>query len=85
MSGFFAKKARRKKRLARMPRLQAAASDLWPFTTHYFLPGSWLGEGPIITDRPRMIGLTAARETELLHVALPGLRELLSREPAFWR
>jgi CRP/FNR family transcriptional regulator, cyclic AMP receptor protein len=66
-------------------RLQAASGNLGPFTTHYFRPGSWLGEGPIITDRPRMIGLNAARETELLHVPLPGLRELLNREPAFWR
>jgi CRP/FNR family transcriptional regulator, cyclic AMP receptor protein len=66
-------------------RLQAATGDLGPFITHYFRPGSWLGEGPIITDGPRMIGLNAARETEVLHVPLRELRELLNREPAFWR
>jgi CRP/FNR family cyclic AMP-dependent transcriptional regulator len=66
-------------------RLQAATGDLGPFITHYFRPGAWLGEGPIITDGPRMIGLNAARETEVLHVPLRGLRELLNGEPAFWR
>ncbi len=66
-------------------RLSAAAGDLGPFMTHYFRPGSWLGEGPIITDEPRIVGLSAAKETELLHVPLSGLRELLKKEPAFWR
>jgi CRP/FNR family cyclic AMP-dependent transcriptional regulator len=66
-------------------RLAAAAGELGPFITHYFRPGSWLGEGPIITDGPRIIGLNAARQTELLHVPLPGLRELLNQEPGFWR
>ena len=66
-------------------RLQTAAGDLGPLITHYFRPGSWLGEGPIISDGPRIIGLSAARETELLQVPLPSLRELLIREPAFWR
>jgi CRP/FNR family transcriptional regulator, cyclic AMP receptor protein len=66
-------------------RLAAAAGDLGPFITHYFRPGSWLGEGPIITDRPRIIGLNAAKQTELLHVPLPSLRELLKSEPGFWR
>ena len=66
-------------------RLAAATGDLGPFITHYFRPGSWLGEGPIITDKPRIIGLTAAKQTELLHVPLPSLRELLRSEPVFWR
>lgn len=66
-------------------RLSAAAGDLGPFITHYFRPGSWLGEGPIITDRPRIIGLNAAKHTELLHVPLLSLRELLKSEPGFWR
>jgi CRP/FNR family transcriptional regulator, cyclic AMP receptor protein len=66
-------------------RLAAAAGEIGPFITHYFRAGSWLGEGPIITDGPRMIGLNAAKETELLHVPLPSLRELLNREPAYWR
>jgi CRP/FNR family transcriptional regulator, cyclic AMP receptor protein len=66
-------------------RLAAAAGELGPFITHYFRPGSWLGEGPIITDGPRMIGLNAAKETELLYVPLPSLRELLDQDPVFWR
>jgi CRP/FNR family cyclic AMP-dependent transcriptional regulator len=66
-------------------RLAAATGELGPFITHYFRPGSWLGEGPIITDGPRMIGLNAARQTELLHVTLPSLRELLTTQPIFWR
>ncbi len=66
-------------------RLAAAAGELGPFITHYFRPGSWLGEGPIITDGPRMIGLNAAKETELLHVPLSSLRELLNQDPVFWR
>lgn len=66
-------------------RLAAATGELGPFITHYFRPGSWLGEGPIITDGPRMIGLNAAKQTELLHVPLASLRELLKQEPAFWR
>jgi CRP/FNR family transcriptional regulator, cyclic AMP receptor protein len=66
-------------------RLAAAAGELGPFMTHYFRPGSWLGEGPIITGGPRIIGLNAAKQTELLHVPLPCLRELLKGEPGFWR
>ena len=66
-------------------RLAAATGELGPLITHYFRPGSWLGEGPIITDGPRIIGLNAARQTELLHVPLFSLRELLTKEPVFWR
>lgn len=66
-------------------RLSATAGDSGPFFTHYFRRGSWIGEGPVIAESHRAIGLSAATDTELLHVPLPGLREILNREPSFWR
>ena len=66
-------------------RLSATAGESGPFFTHYFRRGSWIGEGPVIAESHRAIGLNAATDTELLHVPLSGLREILSREPSFWR
>ena len=48
-------------------------------------PGTWLGVASAITGQPRRVGLRATRHTELLHLSLPAIHEIVSSDPATWR
>ena len=62
-----------------------APGERGPYLAHFAQPGSWIGEGAIVTGRPRQVGLIATRACELLHLPLNDLQALLADDPAAWR
>jgi CRP/FNR family transcriptional regulator, cyclic AMP receptor protein len=56
-----------------------------PYFAHFFGPSDWFGEGPAISGRPRIVGLSALRQTELLHLLLGAVDEILHDQPSTWR
>jgi CRP-like cAMP-binding protein len=56
-----------------------------PYFAHFFRPGDWFGEGPAISGRPRIVGLSAVRDTELLYLSLGAVDEILRERPSSWR
>jgi CRP/FNR family transcriptional regulator, cyclic AMP receptor protein len=56
-----------------------------PYFAHFFGPGDWFGEGPEISGRPRIVGLSAVRETEMLYLSLRSVDDILREQPASWR
>ncbi|RTL52156.1 MAG: Crp/Fnr family transcriptional regulator [Bradyrhizobiaceae bacterium] len=66
-------------------RVSIAAGENGPYLAHLFRPGIWVGEAPLIKGVPRMLGLTAAGQTDTLTVPLHALQDILRRDPAAWR
>ena len=66
-------------------RVSVAQGERGPYFAHFFGPGDWFGEGPAISGRARIVGLCAARDTELLHLSLRSVDEILREQPASWR
>jgi CRP/FNR family transcriptional regulator, cyclic AMP receptor protein len=62
-----------------------APGERGPYFAHFFGPGAWFGEGPIISGRPRMASMLATRKTELLHLSLRSIEEILQEQPSSWR
>ncbi len=56
-----------------------------PYTAHFALPGSWFGQAAAFTRQPRRIGLIATRDTELLHLPLQAIDEIVRCDPSAWR
>jgi CRP/FNR family transcriptional regulator, cyclic AMP receptor protein len=56
-----------------------------PYTAHLALPGAWFGEASVFTRRPRMAGLTATRETTLMHLPLCAIDDIVKGDPGAWR
>ena len=55
------------------------------YTAHLAMPGSWFGEAAAFTRQPRKVGLTATRNSQLLHLPLRSIDEIVKRDPAAWR
>ena len=66
-------------------RVSVAQGERGPYFAHFFGPGDWFGEGPAISGRARIVGLCAARDSELLHLSLRSVDEILREQPASWR
>jgi CRP-like cAMP-binding protein len=62
-----------------------APGERGPFLAHFAQPGTWLGEAAAFTERPRQIGLSVTRDTQVLHLPLPAIREIVGADPAAWR
>jgi CRP/FNR family transcriptional regulator, cyclic AMP receptor protein len=56
-----------------------------PYFVHLFGPGAWIGEGPSIPGRPRIITPTAAGACRLLFLPQSAILEIVRREPDCWR
>ena len=56
-----------------------------PYTAHFSTPGNWFGEVSAFTRQPQRVGLTAARDTVLLHLPLRAFNEIVSKDPSAWR
>jgi CRP/FNR family cyclic AMP-dependent transcriptional regulator len=56
-----------------------------PYLAHFFRPGEWFGEGPAISGRPRVVGLAAGRDSELLHLPLHAVDAIVADQPGSWR
>jgi CRP/FNR family transcriptional regulator, cyclic AMP receptor protein len=61
-----------------------ATGERGPYFAHFFRPGEWFGEGPIIWGRPRMVGISAARKTETLCLSMTSVEEILAEQPSSW-
>jgi CRP/FNR family transcriptional regulator, cyclic AMP receptor protein len=66
-------------------RVSVAQGERGPYFAHFFGPGDWFGEGPAISGRSRIVGLCAARDSELLHLSLRSVDDILREQPASWR
>jgi CRP/FNR family cyclic AMP-dependent transcriptional regulator len=62
-----------------------APGERGPYLAHVFRPGAWFGETPAFSGQSRRIGVVATRDTELLHLPLQGIHEIVSRDPEAWR
>lgn len=66
-------------------RVSLASAESGPFFGHLMRPGTWIGEGPLITRQPRLVGLSAGRRSEVLLLPLPAIQSLLETYPAGWQ
>jgi CRP/FNR family transcriptional regulator, cyclic AMP receptor protein len=66
-------------------KVSVAQGERGPYFAHFFGPGDWFGEGPAISGRSRIVGLCAARDSELLHLSLRSVDDILREQPASWR
>lgn len=62
-----------------------ATGERGPYFAHFFQPGTWFGEGPLISGTPRIAGISAIRETTLLQLSKHAMEEILRDDPASWR
>ena len=65
--------------------ISIAPGERGPFIAHFAQPGTWFGEAAAFTEQPRRIGLAVARDTEVLHLPLPAIREIVTADPGAWR
>lgn len=54
-------------------------------TIHRAEPGFWIGEAALLAGATRLAGLSAALDSRVFHLPLAPLRELLQRDPGYWR
>ncbi len=66
-------------------RITIAPGDEGPFFAHLMQPGIWVGEGPALSGQPRLVGLSAGRDSEVLHLPLAAIHALVEAQPAVWR
>ena len=65
--------------------LSIAPGERGPYVAHFARPGTWFGEAAAFTEQPRRIGLAVTRDSELLHLPLPAIREIVAADPGAWR
>lgn len=65
--------------------ISIAPGERGPYVAHFARPGTWFGEAAAFTEQPRRIGLAVTRDTEVLHLPLPAIREIVAAEPGAWR
>jgi CRP-like cAMP-binding protein len=56
-----------------------------PVTIHRAEPGFWIGEAAMMAGATRLVGLSAALDSRVFHIPTAPLRDLLQREPGYWR
>ena len=65
--------------------ISMAPNERGPYFAHFARPGSWFGEVAAFTGQPRRVGLAATRDSEMLHLPLHGIREIVDNNPVAWR
>jgi CRP-like cAMP-binding protein len=65
--------------------LSIAPGERGPYIAHFARPGTWFGEAAAFTEQPRRIGLAVTRDSKLLHLPLPAIREIVTANPGAWR
>jgi len=65
--------------------ISVAPGERGPYLAHFALPGTWFGEAAAITRQPRRVGLTASRDSKLLHLPLHAIDDIVGRDPGAWR
>lgn len=62
-----------------------APEERGPNIAHFARPGTWFGEAAVITEQPRRIGLTVARDAELLSLPIHAFKAIAHSKPEAWR
>jgi CRP-like cAMP-binding protein len=65
--------------------ISIAPGERGPYIAHFAQPGMWFGEAAAFTEQPRRIGLAVTRDSEVLHLPLPAIREIVASDPGTWR
>lgn len=65
--------------------VSVSPGDLGPYTAHFGLPGGWYGQASVFTRQPRRVGLIATRDSQLLHLPLRAIDELVRHDPGAWQ
>src|SRR5271166_2420831 len=65
--------------------LSIAPGERGPYVAHFARPGTWFGEAAAFTEQPRRIGLAVTRDSKVLHLPLPAIREVVTADPGAWR
>ena len=65
--------------------ISVAPREMGPYTAHFAMPGFWLGEAAAFTRQSRRVGVTATRDSVLLHLPLRAIDEIVARDPSAWR
>ncbi len=65
--------------------LSVAPGERGPYVAHFARPGTWFGEAAAFTGQPRRIGLAVTRDSKLLHLPLPAIREIVAADPGAWQ
>jgi len=65
-------------------KVMVSAGEHGPYLVHMMWPGAWLGEGPSITGRPRVVTMTATADCDLLFLPRSSIHEIVQADPAFW-
>jgi len=65
--------------------ISIAPGERGPYVAHFAWPGTWFGEAAALTEQPRKISLAVSRDSEVLHLPLPAIREIVAADPGAWR
>jgi CRP/FNR family cyclic AMP-dependent transcriptional regulator len=65
--------------------ISVAPRELGPYTAHLVMPGFWFGQAGAFTRGPRRGGVTATRDSELLHLPLRAIDAIVKHDPSTWR
>ena len=65
-------------------RISVASAESGPFFAHLMRPGTWIGEGPLITRQPRLVGLSTGSHSDVLLLPLPAIQSILDMHPVGW-
>jgi CRP/FNR family transcriptional regulator, cyclic AMP receptor protein len=65
--------------------LSIAPGERGPYVAHFARPGTWFGEAAAFTEQPRRVSLAVTRDSEVLHLPLPAIREIVAADPGAWR
>lgn len=66
-------------------RVEIATGAQNTFIAHYVPKGHWFGEPSALTGQPRMVGVIAAQDSELLHIGLTHLNQVTAAYPEVLR
>lgn len=65
--------------------ISVAPGEHGPYIAHLAISGAWFGEAAAFTRQPRRVSLTATRDTELLHLPMHAIDEIVRRDPGAWK
>lgn len=65
--------------------LTIAPGETGPNFAQLLRPGMWMGQAAVLADKPRLAGLTAVRETYLLHLPSKAIEQIIDERREAWR
>jgi CRP/FNR family cyclic AMP-dependent transcriptional regulator len=65
--------------------LHIAPAETGPNFAFLIRPGMWIGQVAVLVDRPRLVGLSATRETWLLYLPGRAVEDIIDKRRDAWR